>query len=313
MSGDHGVETRVCSSLARLCGLYGAGRALLRPAGIRGAILEAGWLGVHLATYPLGLLAERLRPAGPFEHFRTDHLSPVQRSLIVGDVRAAGTPILLVHGIIDNRSAFAVLARTLRRRGFGLVCGVNYGVLTGLTGDVRGAAAKLGEEVERICRLTGADQVHIVGHSLGGLLARYYVQRLGGDERVHTVITLGSPHSGTLTAHLLPTPVARQLRPGSDVMAELAEPAPGCRTRFVALWSELDQVVIPQRSGRVHHPDLQATNIRLRDVGHLGLAVDPRAMHAVAIALAQLDADIPGTTLDPTHRVAGLPDEAALR
>lgn len=310
MSGERGAAVASGLLPGAIRGLCRVGRALARPEGIRGAVLEAGWLTVHLATYPWGVLAEGLRPAGPYEHFRTDPLTPVQRGLIVGDVRAAGTPILLVHGIIDNRSAFAVLARALRRRGFGLVHGINYGVLTGLTGDVRSAAAKLGEEVERVCDETGADQVHIVGHSLGGLLARYYVQCLGGDSRVHTVVTLGAPHSGTLTAHLLPAPVARQLRPGSDVIAELTAPAPGCETRFVALWSELDQVVIPQRSGRVHHPDLRATNIRLRDVGHLGLAVDPRVIHAVALALAQLDQDLPTS---PTHRADGLPGEVALR
>ena len=51
------------------------------------------------------------------------------------------------------------------------------------------------------------------------------MQRLGGDERVHTLVTLGSPHEGTLTAHLLPVQLCRQLRPGSDLYDELASPA----------------------------------------------------------------------------------------
>ena len=50
-------------------------------------------------------------------------LRPVHRGLIVGDVEAAGTPILLVHGVVDNRSVFTVLRRGLRRRGFGRVSG----------------------------------------------------------------------------------------------------------------------------------------------------------------------------------------------
>ena len=61
---------------------------------------------------------------------------------------------------------------------------------------------------------------------MGGLVARYYVQRMGGDQRVHTLVTLGTPHSGTYAARLVPHPVARQLRPGSELIAELAEPAP---------------------------------------------------------------------------------------
>ena len=88
--------------------------------------------------------------------------------------------------------------------------------------------------------------MHVVGHSLGGLVARYYVQRLGGDARVHTLVTLGTPHSGTVPAYFLPLRLGRQLRPGSDLMTELAGPAPGCRTRFLAYWSDLDQMMIPK-------------------------------------------------------------------
>lgn len=48
-----------------------------------------------------------------------------------------------------------------------------------LTGDVRSAADELAHHVDRICAATGAHQVHLVGHSAGGLVARYYVQRMG--------------------------------------------------------------------------------------------------------------------------------------
>lgn len=265
-------------------------RTLARPASIRGLILEAGWLAIHLVMYPWGTLAEQLRPGGPYECYRTDDLPPTKRGLVIADVRAAGTPILLVHGIADNRSVFAILGRALRKRGFGVVYALNYSVLTALTGDVRSAARELGREVERICEATSSDHVHVVGHSLGGLVARYYIQQLGGDARVHTLVTLGTPHHGTVAAYLLPTPVLRQLRPDSDVVCELAAPSPGCRTRFFAIWSELDQLILPQRNARLDHPDLLVTNLRLSDVGHLSLSVDPRAIHAVATTLARLDA-----------------------
>lgn len=122
-----------------------------------------------------------------------------------------------------------------------------------------------------------------------GLVARYYVQRLGGDARVHTLVTLGTPHQGTMAAYLLPTQVLRQLRPDSDVMAELAAPSSRCRTRFVSLWSELDVFIVPQHNARLDHPDLMVTNYLLSDVGHLSFPVDPRAVHLVTSALAQLD------------------------
>lgn len=287
--GTRATGSAAATACAALGTLSRTARTIARPAGLRGVFLEAGWLAVHLAMYPLGTLSEQLSPGGPYNCYRTDDLSPARRGLVIADVRAAGTPILLVHGMADNRSVFAVLGRALRKRGFGVVYGINYSVLTTLTGDVRSAAREFGREVERICEATSAEQVHVVGHSLGGLVARYYVQRLGGDARVHTLVSLGTPHHGTMAAYLLPTPVLRQLRPDSDVIAELGEPAPDCRTRFVAVWSELDQLIVPQRHARLDHPDLLVTNLRLSDVGHLSLSVDPRAIHAVVSTLAQLD------------------------
>ncbi len=124
---------------------------------------------------------------------------------------------------------------------------------------------------------------------MGGIIARYYVQRLGGDSRVHTLVTLGSPHAGTQAARLLPKTVCRQLRPSSDVIAELARPAPGCRTRFVAFWSDRDVLISPKSAARIDHPDLEARNILVPAVGHLSLPIDGRVAREIAATLAQLD------------------------
>jgi hypothetical protein len=222
-------------------------------------------------------------------NYRTDELTPLQRGLIVAAMETAAMPVVLVHGIADNRSAFALLASQLRRRGFRTVHAVNYSVLTAVTGDIRQVARRLGTHIEQICELTGADGVHVVGHSLGGMIARYYVQCLGGDRRVRTLVTLGAPHSGTLAAYLLPTRLARQLRPGSDLLTELAAPAPDCRTRFVAVWSQLDEVVLPAGNARLEHPDLDVEEHLIRDVGHFSLLVHFRVLHTVIGALVRLD------------------------
>jgi triacylglycerol lipase len=261
-----------------------AARTFGCPAGVRGLAVEWAWLAAHIAVYPAGLLAEQLTESG--DGYRTDALRPLRRSLVVTDVEAAGTPILLVHGIMDNRSVFTVFRRTLRRRGFGVVHAVNYSLFIG---DIRDAAHQLRTHVERLRERTGAEKVHIVGHSLGGMIARYYVQRMGGSETVDTLVTLGSPHTGTLTAYLVPTPLAAQLRPGSELLAELAEPAPGCSTRFLVVWSRMDQMIVPQRNARLSHPDLDVEQLELRDVGHLSLPIDPRSVHWVAAALARSD------------------------
>ncbi|MFC5992739.1 esterase/lipase family protein [Pseudonocardia hispaniensis] len=249
--------------------------------GLRGIAVESTWLAAHLASYPLGLFREPIKENGVY---RTDALQLNQRSLVVADVAAAGTPILLVHGILDNRSVFTVFRIALRRRGFGAVHAVNYSVLTG---DLRTAAQELHGHVERLRKQTGAEKVHIVGHSLGGMIARYYVQLMGGSANVDTLVTLGSPHGGTLAAYAMPTPLARQLRPGSDVLTELARPAPGCTTRFLVVWSRMDQMILPQRNARLLHSDLHVEELELRDVGHLSLPIDPQTVHWVATRLAQ--------------------------
>jgi len=261
-------------------------RALLCPRGVRGVIVEGVWVAAHVALYPLGVLGERARAEA--DRFSLDPLPPVQRGLVIGNLEAAGTPILLVHGMIDNRSIFTVLRRGLRRHGFGRVSTMNYSVLTS---DVRSAAGRLAQRVEQLCEQTGYERVHVVGHSLGGLVARYYVQRLGGDARVHTLVTLGTPHEGTWMSRLLPAGVARQLGPSASLIRELAEPAPGCRTRFVAVWSDLDQLMVPKRAAQVSHPDLVARNILLRGIGHMSLPVDRRVVHLVVTTLAHLDTD----------------------
>jgi triacylglycerol lipase len=266
-------------------------RSLLSPTGLRGAAVEVAWVAAHAALYPLGALTERARPQRTHDF---NSLTPVQRGLLLGDFEAAGTPILLVHGMVDNRSIFTVLRRTLQRRGFHRVLSLNYSVRTG---DVRAAAERLSAHVEEICADTGFERIHLIGHSMGGLIARYYVQCLGGDERVHTLVTLGSPHGGTATAYLVPHRLGRQLRPGSDIIAELAAPAPQCRTRFLALWSDLDQMMVPKTNARIDHPDLVARNVLVPGVGHMSLPIHRHAVHEISMMLAQLDED--GTTLRP--------------
>ncbi len=258
-------------------------RSLLTRSGLLGATTELAWSAAHLALYPFGLLTDRDN-----DRCTVDDLAPRQRALLVGDVEAAGTPIVLVHGMVDNRSIFTVLRRTLRQRGFTRVVTLNY---SPFTQDVATAAARLALLVERTCESTGYDRVHVVGHSMGGVVARYYVQQLGGDARVHTLVTLGSPHAGTRAAHLLPVPLTRQLRPGSPLLTGLDLPAQGCRTRFVAIWSDIDHMMVPKRAARLEHRDLTVRNVLVRGVGHMSLPIDRRVLHEIAMTLGTLPSE----------------------
>ncbi|WP_031068220.1 esterase/lipase family protein [Streptomyces sp. NRRL S-118] len=231
--------------------------------------LELAVLACHLVLYPTGIAPER-RPG------------PAGR-------RATGRPpVVLLHGFIDNRSVFVLLRRSLARHGRKHLESLNY---SPLTCDLRVAAELLGRHVEDICARTGHHEVDVVGHSLGGLIARYYVQRLGGDRRVRILVTLGTPHAGTTVAPLAGAhPLVRQMRPGSTVLRELSEPAPRCRTRFVSFWSDLDRIMVPVETARLDHPDLIVQNIRVTGIGHLALPVHP----AVAAEVRQvLESDEP--------------------
>jgi pimeloyl-ACP methyl ester carboxylesterase len=261
-------------------------RRVTSPSVIRGSAVEVAWTATHIVTYPLGVLEEQVRH--PEERLNLDGLDPIKRGLIIGDVENAGTPIILIHGVVDNRSIFARIKRGLRRRGFGRIITLNY---SPLTDDVRVVAGRLEALVEAVCIETGYERVHVIGHSMGGLVARYFVQRMGGDSRVHTLVTLGTPHQGTAPAKFVPHPVARQMRPGSDIMIELAAPSPGCRTRFVAIWSDLDQMIIPKSNARIEHTDLNARNVFVPSVGHNSLPVDGRVVHEICTTLAHVDQD----------------------
>ncbi|MEU3334304.1 esterase/lipase family protein [Streptomyces sp. NPDC002144] len=247
--------------------LAGLSLALLKATALELAILAG-----HLLLYPSGITPERRGPAPLPSPDGTAQL-PTE----------AKPPVVLLHGFIDNRSVFLLLRRSLIQHGRQQIESLNY---SPLTCDIRTAAELLGRHIEEICERTGSTQVDVVGHSLGGLIARYYVQRLGGDLRVRTLVTLGTPHSGTRVAPLANAhPIVRQMRPGSELLEELTRPAPGCRTHFVSFWSDLDHLMDPLESACIDHPDLLAENVRVSGIGHLALPVHPAVATGIRQAL----------------------------
>lgn len=243
------------------------------PGPVLGAVRELAWLVGHLVLYPTGLFT-----------------SGTPREATPRPPESAGsrttTPVVLVHGLADNRSIFAVLRRALHRQGFADVHLFDHNPLGG---DIRSKAELLDHHIARVRAQTGAPYVHVVGHSLGGLVARYHAQLIDRGAHVRTVVTLGTPHRGTLAAQLLRAhPLVRELCPDSAVVAELALPAPGCTTRFLAYWGDLDPFVIPLASGAIDHPDLDATNIRVFGAGHLTLP----ACRSIVLDLCALLTDV---------------------
>lgn len=269
--------TRALDTVLPLCRRLVPDRiAGLSLALLKATALEAAILAGHVLLYPTGILPERRSPVVPVPDGGPK--LPVQER----------PPVVLLHGFVDNRSVFVLLRRSLLQHGRQRIESLNY---SPLTRDIRTAAELLGRHIEQVCERTGSRQVDVVGHSLGGLIARYYVQRLGGDDRVRTLVTLGSPHGGTRVVPLANAhPIVRQMRPDSALIEELTRPAPGCRTYFVSFWSDLDSLMDPLETARIDHPDLMALNVPVTGIGHLALPVHP----AVAAGIRQaLDSERP--------------------
>ncbi|MFD7707673.1 esterase/lipase family protein [Streptomyces sp. NPDC059785] len=251
--------------------LFPSRLAGLSMALLKATALEMTILAGHLLLYPSGIVQERRSAPAAV---------PADAAALPTDTKP---PVVLLHGFIDNRSVFVLLRRSLAQHGRQRIESLNY---SPLTCDIRTAAELLGRHIEEICERTGHQQVDIVGHSLGGLIARYYVQRLGGDLRVRVLVTLGTPHAGTRVVPLANAhPIVRQMRPESRIIEELRRPAPGCRTHFVSFWSDLDQLMDPLETASVDHPDLLVQNVRVSGIGHLALPVHPAVATGIRQAL----------------------------
>src|SRR6185436_5431091 len=92
----------------------------------------------------------------------------------------------------------------------------------------------------------------LIGFSMGGLIARYYLQRLGGIEKVGRFVSIAAPHQGTHMARLGGLPGWVQMRPGSEFLRDLASDADVLRrVNFTSFYTPLDAVIVPARSSEM--------------------------------------------------------------
>jgi pimeloyl-ACP methyl ester carboxylesterase len=186
----------------------------------------------------------------------------------------AATPVLLLHGVLCNAGVWLPLARHLAARGIGPVYALSYGPpLASIDLFADQAAAK----IAAIVAATGARDVVVVGHSMGGLVARACARRHGA-QRIRRIVTLGTPHHGSVVAYTFPGVSLSQLRPGSAWLAALNAVPEAGSPPIVSLWSWHDTMVAPQTSSVLEG----ARNVALRGVGHNALLADPQVMQRVA-------------------------------
>ena len=102
------------------------------------------------------------------------------------------TPVVLVHGFLGDPTNFLLLRRYLAARGMRNFATFSYPPRF----DYQRLAPRLGDLIDTICAVTGAPEVDVVGHSLGGLIARYLVE-MPRTTRVRRLVTLGAPYFAT--------------------------------------------------------------------------------------------------------------------
>ncbi|WP_225823886.1 esterase/lipase family protein [Streptomyces naphthomycinicus] len=219
-------------------------------------------------------------------------------------------PVVLVHGTFENRYAnWAALAPRLKRAGY-CVYALNYGAPDAAplkaTGDMAASAGQLSAFVDRVLGATGAAEADIVGHSQGGLMPRYYIDRLGGADKVAKLVALTPPNHGTtfqgmgLMARATPgadellgvsCASCEQQLVGSDFLRDLNSgggTVPGVDYTVIA--TVHDQVVTPFTSSYL----APAANVANRTVqaycltntsDHIDISYDPVAVRLVLDAL----------------------------
>lgn len=203
-----------------------------------------------------------------------------------GRARDART-LVFVHGLGANRSGFLPLQTYLRAHGHARQYAFRYRS----SGSLEGLALRLKREVDAHVR---GGRIDVVAHSMGGLVARLWIQALGGHRRVDRLVTLATPHHGSHAATFIPTPLVRQLLPDGPFLRHLNALPPPPRVRVTSIVAGRDLLVQPVDSARCPFGEALA----FTDLGHVELLFRPRVFGAVLRALEPPAAEA-GASADP--------------
>lgn len=193
---------------------------------------------------------------------------------IPADAASASPPVVLVPGLWDTSSLFSRMAARLEKAGWRALAvplKPNDGSVT-----LEQSAEELRQFID--ARLGPRRSLDIVAFSMGGLVARYYAQRLGGLARIAHFITISTPHHGTGTAYLEPLPGVREMRPGSPFLQDLdRDSARLAQVSVTSIWSPLDIVIAPAVSSRLPF----GSEVQIPVLLHFLMPGDERVIEAV--------------------------------
>lgn len=199
----------------------------------------------------------------------------------------AQPPVILLHGLFQNRSCMYWLRFRLQKAGFKNVIAIN----TPPWRDLETLTEILSRTIDEVAIAHGVTKVHLVGHSMGGIIARNYIQRRGGAPRVACCVTIGSPHSGSKLAPFALSPLGKAVLPGSEFLRQLNAVDKPPETRVIAVYTRHDNIVLPATNAKLTAADI---NIELDGMGHTSLLFHPRVVEVVIEQLKgyETDADI---------------------
>ncbi len=188
-------------------------------------------------------------------------------------------PVLLLYGFFSSRSTLTNLERILYDRGYE-VLSFNLGGLLEVffTRGVIDAASHLDQKLQELFKLYDFKELNIVAHSKGGLVAFWWLNKLGGYQYCSKLITLGTPFRGTYWVWLaLVTPLGFffrdlwEMRPGSSFLKYMNQFELPKNFKLYSFYSSKDHVVRGSRAllkNYIRRDNLEV--IPMHHVGHFG-------------------------------------------
>ncbi len=183
-------------------------------------------------------------------------------------------PVILIHGIWDTKIIFSKMSARLTELGW-CVHSLNLTPNDGSLG-LDSLAQQLADYISQTFH--PEQSIDIVGYSMGGIVSRYYVQRLGGINRVQRFITISSPHRGTLTAYSLPLPGYLDMRPNSSLLRDLYQDVTMLkRINFTSMWTPFDVMIVPSNSSQMP----VGKEVKLNVLLHRQMVTDTQSINAL--------------------------------
>lgn len=190
--------------------------------------------------------------------------------------------MVLLHGYMDTGDTpwWRVIAGYLEDEGYrpGEIHQLSLGELPGTTTD---SPAEYGEAVAReFDRIAGESggPIDVIAHSMGGLDSRWAIEKEGAAPLVDDLVTLGTPHQGTHAAVLgILTEGGRDMIPDSTLLAELNDDGLSAGVEYTAVWSHLDELIVPSRYASIPaymFTDAAGRNINSGYQEHIQLVYD---------------------------------------